>query len=95
MRHTALAVSLAAIFLMVGCAGTGPGARQTPQEAIAEIRANGGHGNGTGAPASNGSNNYELAYMECQAMAAQITGPNGNPFMQTYYLGKCLKAKGY
>ncbi len=38
---------------------------------------------------------YDLAYMECEARASQITGPNGNILTQSYYIANCLKAKGY
>ena len=53
----------------------------SPQEAAARRAASG--------------NNYDLAYLECQAMAAQITGPRGSMFTQGYYMAECLKAKGY
>lgn len=38
---------------------------------------------------------YDMAYMECEALAAQITGPRGNILTQSYYIANCMKAKGY
>ena len=41
-------------------------------------------------------NNYDLAYVECNALATQqVGGPGGNQFSQIYFLSQCLHAKGY
>jgi len=45
--------------------------------------------------AQNKQPGYDMAYMECQAMASQITGPNGNMLTQSYYIANCLRGKGY
>lgn len=38
---------------------------------------------------------YDRAYMECEVMAAQITGPNGNILTQSYYISNCMRQKGF
>lgn len=44
---------------------------------------------------ANNQPGYDRAYMECEVMAAQVTGPNGNILTQSYYIANCMKQKGY
>lgn len=70
---------IAGLILVLALAGCGKPLH--PQEAAARRAASG--------------NNYDLAYLECEAMAAQIVGARGNMLTQSYYIASCLKAKGY